>query len=219
MRASLRMTTAVALCAALTPIATAADQPVWTGLHVGVNAAYADYRSTWTDLDYDWNGGSLTWRTQGAILGAQVGYDQQIGRLVLGAAFEWDRPALSASWRYADDDNVENNAREIRTLRLRAGVTADQTLFYLVGGFAKGKFEHQWEEDADPTDSWPRFVNQNTGYVLGFGVEQLVTSHVSARFELLNYDFGEVDSTNENGYTMRVKDEILAIRLGGSYRF
>lgn len=220
MRDILRLSAAAALCAALSPtIANAAEDGPWTGLHAGVNLGYGDYTATWNDENYDWYGGGLVFRSQGFIPGVQVGYDHQFGSLVLGAAFDWDRPAINASFRYADDDNVENNAKEIRTLRLRAGLTIERTLVYATVGISKGKFEHQWEEDNDPTDSWPRFINDRTGHALGMGVEQLVGEAFSIRAELLTYTFKEIESTNEDGFTMRVKDEILAARLGASYRF
>lgn len=220
MRDLMRLSLSAACVAALTPAAiSAAETGPWTGPSIGLHAGYTNYTSTWNDQDYDWHGGQLVFQNSGLVAGASVGYDHQFGSLVLGASFDWDRAAIKSAWRYADDDNVENDFESMRSFRLRAGFAAESTLFYLTAGVAKGEFVHSWSEDADPTDSWASFNNEQTGRVLGVGLEQLIAERWSIGAELLSYSFGETEATNPDGYTMRVKEELLSARLNVNYRF
>lgn len=196
----------------------AADTP-FNGFNAGLNLGYGTYETTWHDQDYDWHGSTLTFQDEAATAGFNLGYDHQAGSFVIGGAFTWDYTFFDAATRYSDDVDVRNEVRWISTLHIRAGVTQGSTLFYFIGGIALADISHAWWEDNDPSDSWEKFENNKLGYVLGLGLEHMVTDKISVRGEFMNATFGETNEENPDGYRVKVGEDITTFRLGANYRF
>ncbi|MEQ1522141.1 MAG: outer membrane protein [Aestuariivirga sp.] len=181
--------------AAMPTVANAADAyaPVsdtWTGPYVG---AFGGYVSLDTDGEYEGDpiidGGPV----QGFLFGGQIGYNKQIETAVLG---------IEADIAYSDaDGDVETDEGEtaltdlnyLATVRARAGMVfgeSDSTLLFVTGGLAIGEFDSDFEgEESGGT---------HTGYVIGAGLEHMVTDRFSIKAEYNYMGFGKKDYSDDN---------------------
>lgn len=235
----LKLALATAALALTTP-AFAADLPVyqepaapiyghsWTGLYLGANLGWADYKSTWTDVDGDWSdeGTSEQFNSDGFSAGLQLGYNYHTSsNIVLG---------IEASLHYSDagqtvigpvltggdlEVTLEDEMKWYGTLRGRLGFALDNFLPYLTGGLAFADFKHQWTELGDPSDSWPDFGGTETGWALGGGFEYAFDPNWSMKLEALYMDFGDVTSTNQDVYRMNVDRTVTSLTFGVNYKF
>ncbi len=53
----------------------------WSGFYLGANGGYGRGRTSWSDPAAGADSG--TFRTSGALVGAQIGYNWQIGKIVV----------------------------------------------------------------------------------------------------------------------------------------
>jgi len=144
----------------------------------------------------------------GFIGSAQFGYNYQTGPIVLG--IEGDvtrRSGLSAFGANAlDSVNFQNDHGWIGTIRPRAGVAADNWLFYGTGGVAYGGTN----ADRPPVGS-PR-----TGWTVGGGVEFDSGKQWSLGLEYLYADFGK-QAPSQSAASGEDRSQIVRGRL--NYRF
>src|ERR1700684_936405 len=121
------------------PVAYVPAPPVfsWTGFYVGLNAGGAFGNSSWTTPA----GAVSSFSTIGALAGAQIGGNYQIGQFVIGAEGDIDWQNLrgataSGVCAPAAIGGCAAASNWIATIRGRAGFAADRTLFYVTGGGA-----------------------------------------------------------------------------------
>jgi outer membrane immunogenic protein len=197
----------VALIALGTTAAGAADLAVkappppppvfsWTGFYIGANIGGAWARNNWTDtlfltnFNNDGNNGVF-------IGGGQIGGNYQIGSFVIGAEWDFDWAAnnnhTNAVVIPAGAIVVTNNDRWITTVAARFGWAFDQWLAY-------GKAGGGWVGNNNPTvtntttgvslSTCGNFTtncsNNNSGWLLGAGLEYAVTNNWTVKLE---YDF------------------------------
>mgnify|MGYP000364283309 CR=1 FL=1 len=106
----------------------------WTGLYVGVHGGLG-----WTDADWNFSNASLSHSGYGGLLGAQVGYNFQIGRAVLGLEGDY-----SGSWMGGTDAcpnpafNCSHDVNWLGSMRGRFGYTFNdnRTMVYGTAGLA-----------------------------------------------------------------------------------
>lgn len=168
----------------------------WSGGYAGLSLGYAGADSEGSDiledpdddddfLDVDIDG-------DGIVGGAFAGYQRDFGNFVLGAEAD-----LNSSNLDFDDDDLgdlfdedENDfdgggeIDEIHRLKLRAGYDTGRALVYgvLGGAYASGEF---FGDDVS-----------DTGYVVGAGVDYLVTDNITAGAEVLYHQFDDFDDTD-----------------------
>src|SRR5262249_52648553 len=138
----------------------------WTGFYVGGNLGGAWANGTLTDT---FSGVSFGTGHSGFIGGGQLGYNYQIGRLVLGAAGDFDWTSLnetshSVVTRFG---TLEASADTlwVTTLAARVGVAADKWLLYVKGG---GGWVHNTASIADLTTGATASINNtNGGWLVG----------------------------------------------------
>jgi outer membrane immunogenic protein len=138
------------------------DQPAstsWDGAYAGVHGGMAS-----PNLN-PFSGG------KGLAVGGQAGYNTNVGGAVVGGEVE-------AS--YLGDSSVKVDGGRLKerhrlAAKGKVGAPIDQTLVYGTAGFAMTNFRDNGGI-AGP-DGW------KPGYLLGAGVEQKLTSNVSARVE------------------------------------
>ena len=218
---------AMALLLASGTVASAADMSApatvdWSGLYAGVHGGYGEvYTSGLVDPgSFQLEQSDLN--LNGAILGAQVGYNVQMDSIVfgieadasyLGLGFNdknWDTPSTGESNTAADIDLLAS-------VRGRLGVAMDNTLLYVTGGLAM-------------TDAESSFLNSGTltkanyggiGGVVGGGVEFKSSETMSWRAEGLYYIFDDDESMADahsgvagDKYTL---DDAFAVRLGVNF--
>ncbi len=231
---ALRALAGVALSATAMSAALAADLPsrstppyapsvplfTWTGFYVGVNAGYAfsdgensPYVGTPAYLGLAAAGAvpaGYTLDREGFVGGGQIGYNYQIGSLVLG---------LEADLQYTDINGsatatgfgapglvVGQSSLDLNylgTVRARIGFTPiDRLLVYATGGLAYGEAELSGTLTAGALPGglapasgaiWSGSRSQTRfGFALGAGAEYAFTNNLTAKLEGLYYDLGDV---------------------------
>ncbi|MCS3725788.1 outer membrane protein [Bradyrhizobium betae] len=232
--------------------ASAADLPVkykapppalwsWSGLYGGVNAGYSFGRDTvreYPDLALPPAQGRVL--PSGAIFGAQLGYNWQMGRFVWGLEgdLQWSGQRDTAcggvecfqNWNQENAANLyQHDVQWFSTARGRVGLANADTLLYLTGGAA-------WAGVRETTtvvrDDLPSSLIQRHvlgGWALGGGIEGRLSQAWTVKFEYLHLEFkpstvaGRVSASSGNfGFDFvdrvdsRVTDNI--VRIGLNYR-
>jgi outer membrane immunogenic protein len=182
------------------PIIAAVPLFTWTGFYVGVNAGYGWQGSNdnsifvpaGTFVTAPLASGVVTYgdnEGDGFVGGGQVGYNYQIGQIVLGVEAD-------LQWADLGGDNglalvpagfppsfvpagTAGGLEWLGTVRARVGFAFDRALIYATGGFAYG--------GGDDNNGFNGFINNNddvrTGWVLGGGVEYAFTNNVTLGLE------------------------------------
>ena len=201
--------------------------PVWTGFYVGLNGGYG-----WADgttighLDDNPQGIS----PKGGFGGGQIGYNFQIGSIVLGAEADFQGSGLKDSMTDLNfGDSFSSKMDWFGTVRGRIGYTfnpVNPLLVYFTGGFAYG---HIVTDVTSPSllGAPYHFSGTSTGYTLGGGVEYKITPAWSLKVEYQRINLGTNDPTNPAGATFSsvLSREILnasefdTVRVGVNYKF
>jgi outer membrane immunogenic protein len=175
-------------------------KPGWTGLYVGLHAGWIDGASsgahdTFQLFQIDPTAQSL----DGNVVGGQIGYNYQLGQIVLGAE-------ISGSWADADGagncfvnfpSNPFNNCRieqEWSAMFLsRLGLAFnDRILAYALGGVAMAHVEQKFNY------LFPIFLNpaeqkgsaDHIGVVFGDGLQFAIGDNLSFGVEWLHTNYG-----------------------------
>ena len=168
----------------------------WTGLYIGGHVGGA-----WSDVD--WSNISITGERfsesgSGFIGGGQIGYNYQIGNLLLGVEATVSGADVGRDFRSivipaarfsADMDTVA-------TVTGRFGFTSDQWLLYGKAGWAGAQVDFSFRNPAIH-DSFS-FDNWRNGWTLGAGLEYKINRFMSFGVE---YSFIDLDSERDNGFT------------------
>ena len=167
----------------------------WTGLYAGVVAGYGwGTQKGAADATYG--------KLDGAQVGGTVGYNYQMGQIVLGVEGDdaWNNASGSAVGKTTKSTNVA-------TARGRIGYAVDRVLLFTTGGYAGGTVERS--VGAVSASDW------HSGYALGGGMEYAFTSNVSAKAEYLYTDLSSKADTSISraGLTQNT------VRMGVNYRF
>ncbi|HWP25268.1 MAG TPA: outer membrane beta-barrel protein [Xanthobacteraceae bacterium] len=162
-------------------------QPVanWAGLYVGGNVGYgwATGRVTGTvdsSADFD-----------GVVGGGQIGGNVQWGNLVFGLeadllASGQKLPLGSAT---VAGTTITGTAKLpwFGSARLRAGVGVDRLLIYATGGITYGRAKADFVFTGGTTGTISD-ATSGTGWVVGGGIEGVITRNFTWRFEYLHFD-------------------------------
>ncbi|MGL4439692.1 MAG: outer membrane protein [Bosea sp. (in: a-proteobacteria)] len=217
---------------------------MWNGFYAGVNAGYSfnsNKASTVGTPGFVALGanvpGSLRTGKDGFIGGAQIGYNYQIGSIVLGVETDLqyvDGKRTSAFTGPALGGITTSASSELTylgTLRARLGLVASERLMiYATGGLAYGNPKNSaavatgtgalWGGGSDAT----RF-----GYAIGAGAEYALTNNWTAKLEYLYYDLGRrtVNAGPLNAaatatgvaYQARFENSGSIVRGGLNYKF
>jgi outer membrane immunogenic protein len=178
----------------------------WSGLYVGVHLGYG-----WSDIDWqEVPAFSGSHDGDGALLGAQIGYNWQSGRWVYGV--EGD---VTASWVEGGRGCCDHEINALYSLRGRLGMTGydNRTLYYVTAGGAWADIDYA---------SAGGYSNTHFGWVIGGGFERAFAPNMSARIEYLYYNF-DSDTTPAGalfpGAVTRLDPTLHTVRLGLNYKF
>ena len=200
MRRSLFLNTSIVVVAMISASAsaTAADLPAsWSGFYLGANAGYGSsardgahiVRPGGIIVDPDvFNKLTL----DGFAGGGTIGYNYQMGGVVLGVEGDFDflNAHDSRQLNTAYFDRLSTSIDWLATARVRAGYTFGPALVYATGGAAFAKFE------SDEFYSFPGYgtisdSETKIGFAVGGGVEYVLTANLSMKTEYLYADFGK----------------------------
>jgi outer membrane immunogenic protein len=168
----------------------------WTGLYLGGHAGGA-----WSDVD--WSNISVTGERfsesgSGFIGGGQIGYNYQIGNLLLGVEATVSGADVSKDFRSIVVPNAQFSADidTVVTVTGRFGFVSDQWLLYGKAGWAGAQVDFSGRNPAIH-DSFS-FDNWRNGWTLGAGLEYKLNRYMSFGVE---YSFIDLDSDRDNGLT------------------
>ncbi|MGZ5845039.1 MAG: outer membrane protein, partial [Xanthobacteraceae bacterium] len=173
--------TALGLLAFAGATATAADlpryQPVspaynpvyyWTGFYIGINGGGGWGESQWDGINkFDLSGG---------LIGGTIGYNWQVGQIVVGAEGDLDWSGVKGTTTALCAAGCETRNKWLATVRGRLGYAFDRFLPYITAGLAAG--------DINATRTgFPGGSASNAGWTVGAGLEVGVVNNVSIKAE------------------------------------
>jgi opacity protein-like surface antigen len=208
-----------------------ATTPKWTGFHAGVigGTASGNYTLHTDDMGIDENESSTL---GGSRIGLQGGVDFNFKGLVVGAVADW-------SWtnvKFKEDlnatglgtsaiENVDNTLKQMTTIRARAGRSYGRVLPYVHGGLLLTDTELKVTAGSSglPTTSAVFENGVHPGFVVGAGVEYMLTPHYSLTTE---YGFNRVNNIDVSaaagggtGTLGTEHEHFNAITVGFNYHF
>jgi opacity protein-like surface antigen len=213
----------------------------WAGFYLGVHGGYG-----WGDNNFrqylvetDPQPFLEGFRSKGAVVGAQAGYNWQFGRAVTGFEIDWSAADISGSAQPLSAITVFGLQTHDRTDRLKYLGTArgrvgwlptDRVLVYGTAGFAWGRVD---ENERRTTPAFNITTNVTTpfdrlGWVAGAGIEAMPFGpNWIGRVEYLHYDFGAVHEsyvvTSSSPTIWRAdragRQSFDVLRAGLSYKF
>lgn len=205
------------------PVADVVVAPVfsWTGFYLGgqIGGVWARQGGSNTTLA----GGNPVALAYGAgfVGGLHAGFNYQVNRIVLGAEADLEFSTVSGARRGVSGGLFDLTMRQsfMGSVRARAGVAMDRTLFYVTGGVAFTSARNTLAfAGAAPFHT---FTTTRAGWTVGAGVEHAFTPNWTARLEYRYANFGSFSNANavtNSRFNISPKDD-HAIRLGVSYLF
>jgi outer membrane immunogenic protein len=209
----------------------------WTGFYIGANVGGHFPKDDIGTTSFDFLGSDVIDATSGTSLspngvlaGLQLGYNWQVGRILLGVELDGNwlggtasrtltfGPPLSA----ADVMTNTSKAQFLTTARGRVGVALDRWLLYVTGGLA---FETFITNDTFTFAGVNNLIgidkrSTRTGETIGGGLEYAVLDSWTIKLEYLYATFGTFD-TNIPGLPITVHHQYFdnVARIGLNYRF
>jgi outer membrane immunogenic protein len=202
----------------------------WSGPYVGAFAGYgwldADQRQTNLGMP----AGPFKADGEGGLGGLTLGYNHQIGQMVIGAELEGGYMDITGAGRIPSSDPAHHQKIDIESgfyglAAARLGFAWDRTLIYGKGGYAV------FEGDVGQTTTKPGFVTSRSdnlmGWAYGAGVEQLLSDKISIKFEWMRFDLDQDTAFQKSitdipvgaEYTNSTDGKIDTLRLGVNVRF
>jgi outer membrane immunogenic protein len=148
----------------------------WTGFYLGINGGGGWGRSQWDGINpFDVSGG---------FIGGTVGYNWQIGHVVLGAEGDIDWSGIDGTTTVLCPPGCTTRNYWLATVRGRLGYAWDRFLPYVTGGLAVGDISAK-------IPGLPGGSITNAGWTIGAGVEVGIVSNVSIKAEYLFVDLAD----------------------------
>jgi outer membrane immunogenic protein len=219
----------------------------WSGFYIGINGGYGWGTNTnpaisFTDPGplfigfpgYFAAGGNVmpNLRPQGFIGGGQIGYDKQFNNIVLGIVADFDGANINASATnivtplgglgplVTSQQSLSEKLDFLGTVRAKAGVAANNWLFYGTGGFAYGRVKESISFDAPAA---PLFLDNSGSTTRGGWAGGAGVSYGWSNWELgvewMHYDLGRVSitaPTNAPGFIIPGASITASERVAGN---
>jgi outer membrane immunogenic protein len=175
----------------------------WTGLYVGAHLGGA-----WSDVDWanvTLTGERVTNDSSGVFGGAQMGYNQQIGSIVLGVEATLSGGSLSDTFHSAVDpaQTYTTDINTIVTVTGRLGVAVNQWMIYGKAGWAGSDVDVSGRNSA--TLDRFSFVDWRSGWTAAGGFEFKVSRNISLGVE---YGFIDLGSESISGVTRLLRTPV-----------
>jgi outer membrane immunogenic protein len=208
----------------------------WSGFYIGVNAGITNFQPRFTDLDYFEGYDTRTLDDTAFIGGGQLGYNWQMGALVLGLEVDGSGSTADVSTHsnFAST-NPLNNFQEDRasvdflgTARIRVGVAFQNALIYVTGGgaYAHGNWQERYINPEFPSENAIWTGNDSRfGWTGGVGLEYMLNCHWSLRAETLythledNTVHADSLSSSDRLFRYTFADDLWSYRAGIDYKF
>lgn len=203
--------------------AAAAVPASWTGFYVGVHAGASALSTTWGSGTGELSVAGLndtSWSGDGAapIVGAQVGYNYQVGNIVMGVELDASAGQMNAFARClgAFVSICTTSTDWMGTLTARLGYAFGNSLIYAKAGGALADSSFSLTSTVFPG----QYGASETalGWTVGGGIEMAVTPQVSVKAEYAYMDFGSTNVTFVPGGGSSVNQTAQAVKLGLNWR-
>lgn len=218
-----RIATGAALLALLTGSAAADGTGMWTGFYVGAHAGYAfsgDAVYTYTEAgNFEPAGRPRPTDLEGFIGGGQIGFNYQMGGLVLGIDGTYSAGSLKDTLLEnplptGNDYRTNTSLNYLATASGRAGLAFNWLLVYAKGGvaFTTVDFDASFINGSTRTSISNDF--DRTGLVAGGGLELALSRNWTFGIEYAHMDFGSENVTlpvTNSGITQEKLDFNFAI--------
>jgi len=213
------LATAATGAAAFAPGAMAADLPTkapaplvvppaasWAGWYIGLHAGVNWQQGHNTpSANY---GATLTTSSTGFIGGGQIGYNVQAGNIVFGIEATLSGSNLGDDYRSVVNPVVtySTDVNWIGTVAGRLGVAHDRFLAYVKAGWATANIEVAGNNPGFP-DAFS-IDDRRNGWVIGGGLEVLVSRNLSLGIEYNHIDLGSASyvGTTRAGIPFTIRD-------------
>lgn len=190
----------------------------WNGFYLGINGGYGWGRSSWSDPAVGADSGKFS--TNGGLLGGQLGYNWQAGKVVLGIESDINWTNFKGSTAGVGGVCATDGGGQCRTeqswlgtTRARLGYAFDRWLPYVTGGVAYGNVKAVQTNGAS-TDT-------KAGWTVGAGVEYGISRNWSAKAEYLHLDLGTATFMGAASGTSTLKAPVTddIVRAGLNYHW
>ena len=211
------------------------DQPYdWSGPYVGLYAGHATGNA---DDEFSGYLNASPWLSyvdpmaiKGNMLGALAGYNYAAGNFVLGVEADFGHANVDGSINFAGDSEKGAYITNFDMgwnghLRARAGIAADNLLFFVAGGLAVAQADYSYNWPPNPTEIYHGHATYK-GLSLGAGLDYAFSPALLLRAEYLYDNFGDhsfdFQGTGDLAYYHAIDDVSLqthALRVALAYKF
>jgi outer membrane immunogenic protein len=183
------------------PMVYAAPMFTWTGFYVGANGG----------IDFvDGNGAFGS--SSGGMVGGTVGYNYQMGQLVIGAEGDWDWAGVTHTQHTAIGD-YHMHQDQVMTARARLGYAMDRALLFVTAGYAGAELNGHYL----PNNTWDN--KWRNGAAIGGGVEYAITNNISAKAEYLYLPMASATYFPGTPFQTHSSLNESLVRIGLNYKF
>jgi outer membrane immunogenic protein len=212
--------------AAMSGLALAADMPrtyappafTWTGFYIGGTVGAVSSNTGVANPTCDFAGcTAFPFSSTAATVGGTLGYNYQMGNIVLGLEGDWNVTNLNAS--NGHNLNITTKMDDFGSVRGRLGYAFDKTLLFVTGGVAFANMTTSAGFSDESQSTYAR-IHTNTGWIIGGGIEQALTNNISVKIEALYADYSKKAATEtECSCRYGFKNTALIARVGVNYKF
>src|SRR5690606_15636987 len=196
------------------PIYSPSPASGWSGFYAGVNAGYGMGTLTRQPAG---GGAAAAHSSGGGALGAQAGYNLDMGGFVLGTEADLQWAGIGYSEDLGGGNTLKAGIDVFGTIRGRAGMSFGQVMPYVTGGFAAGRGSVSVQSAATTTQT-----ATHMGWTVGAGLEAQATSNISIKAEYLYVDLGTQTYNNlpvVAGGGIDATQRFSVVRAGLNYKF
>lgn len=185
----------------------------WSGFYAGVNGGYG-----FGTLSREPVGGGVVTEnnTGGWNLGAQAGYNMDMGGFVLGGEADLQWSSISYDQDLGAAGSLKASVDGFGTVRARAGVAFDRVMPYVTGGVA---FGNSTVSRTNLNNVVTSETNTHLGWTVGAGLEAAATDNITIKAEYLYVDLGSQPYTTAPGGNIDATQRFSVIRAGINYKF
>jgi opacity protein-like surface antigen len=192
----------------------------WTGPYLGVHGG-----STWGSTHWAMPmNQTITPDNAGYLLGGQLGYNYQVGRLVLGVEGDYglsDARGAANCTTMMTFMSCEDDVKALGSVTGRLGFAFGRVLFYGKAGEAFGQFRAGTHAN-NPiygTMSFPAASDTQweRGWTAGGGVELALSDKWSAKAEYMRYGFDEKTLAYQQNHQSAINASGEAVKIGVNY--
>jgi outer membrane immunogenic protein len=204
----------------------------WAGFYIGIHGGAARLNATQHHFNEDgicFEASTCTFNATGGVGGVQVGYNWQSRYFVYGVEADWSWTGLKNSQdvnALGVPGTVKSQVNWLGSVRGRMGLALEDTLVYVTGGVAFGGTKSGWGGGYAGTNPACCDVQSGTrvGWVVGAGVEHMLTQNVTFRAEGLYYDLGREQKSffapgNATPYRTEFSHEVFVGRVGLNFKW